>query len=71
MTEGVAAEADFEGLPAVVGSAAAATTTPTNNPATATAVIKDLRTNRPTESSFFTDFIVRIRTGFTGNLCPP
>lgn len=55
ITEGVAALADSAGLPAVLGSAAAATTTPTNNPAAETAVINDLRNNRATESSFLTD----------------
>ena len=45
---GVATLADPAGLPAVLGSAAAATTTPTNNPGTAIAVTTNLPNNRRT-----------------------
>jgi hypothetical protein len=45
---GLATVADSAGLPAVLGSAAAATTTPTNNPGTATAVTTNLPNNRRT-----------------------
>ncbi len=54
MPEGVALPADSVTLAAVLGSAAAAPTTPTNKPGTATEAINNLRKKRPTDrpSSF-------------------